>query len=166
MSEARQFPMTVCNAGPLIALAKINHLHLLDSLFSRVLVPEAVVGELSQAGRLPEASQILVTRAIERVALTRPPDPMLVAELGHGEAQVIALALEKSCDNVLIDERKARRVASMVYQLKVMGTGGLLLRCKRQGLIRTIRPLMQQMKSNGYFLADRLIEGVCHEAGE
>lgn len=166
MSDVGQLPLTVCNAGPLIALAKINHLHLLGGLFSKVLVPEAVAVELSQAGRLPEASQILATRALERVTLAKPPDPMLVTELGLGEAQVIALALEKNCDQVLIDERKARRVANMVYQLKVMGTGRLLLRCKRQGLIRAVRPLMQQMKSNGYFLADRLIEGVCQEAGE
>jgi predicted nucleic acid-binding protein len=166
MPETGQIPLAVCNAGPLIALAKINHLDLLDHLFGRLLVPEAVVQELSQAARLPEASRILATRVIERVTLAKPPDPMLVVELGLGEAQVIAAALEKGCDRVLIDERKARRVASVVYGLKVIGTGGLLLKSKQQGLIATVRPLMQQMKSRGYFLSDRLIEGICHEAGE
>lgn len=54
----------------------------------------------------------------------------------------------------------------MVYHLSVTGTGGILLTAKRAGLLTLIRPLMQGMKANGYFLSDRLVEGICQAAGE
>jgi predicted nucleic acid-binding protein len=40
----------VCNTGPLIALGLLGHLDLLKSLFSEVLIPEAVQREIYQGG--------------------------------------------------------------------------------------------------------------------
>jgi predicted nucleic acid-binding protein len=68
--------------------------------------------------------------------------------------------------NVLIDERKGRRVAEMIYRLSVIGSGGILLKAKKMGLVSLIRPMIQGMRANGYFLSDRLVEGICAEAGE
>jgi predicted nucleic acid-binding protein len=48
----------------------------------------------------------------------------------------------------------------------VTGTGGILLAAKHAGLVGQIRPLMVAMKSNGYFLSDRLVDGICKAAGE
>jgi predicted nucleic acid-binding protein len=48
----------------------------------------------------------------------------------------------------------------------VLGTGGLLLKAKRNGLVSAVRPLMEEMKQKGYFLSDRLVHGICLEAGE
>jgi predicted nucleic acid-binding protein len=48
----------VCNAGPLIALAKIDRLSLLRDLASSVLIPETVFHEvLAKPG--PDSSRIL-----------------------------------------------------------------------------------------------------------
>lgn len=54
----------------------------------------------------------------------------------------------------------------LIYALKVTGTGGVLLAAKRAGLVKEIRPLMQQMRANGYFLSGRLVDGICQAAGE
>src|SRR5438046_1003170 len=97
----------VCNTAPLIALFKISHVHLLPDLFSQVLIPSDVVGELSSATRLPEAHRILSTPGIESATLANPPERMLLMELEAGEAAVIALALERRISQVLIDEKKA-----------------------------------------------------------
>jgi predicted nucleic acid-binding protein len=156
----------VCNTGPLIALCKINRVHLLPRLFGQVLVPAEVVGELSSATRLPEAHRILSTPGIASATLANPPERMLLMELEAGEAAVIALALERGISQVLIDEKKARRVASMAYKLEVLGTGGLLLKAKRYGLVSAVRPLLEEMKQKGYFLSDRLVHGICLAAGE
>ena len=91
---------------------------------------------------------------------------MLRSELGQGEAEVIALAQEVQAERVLIDERKGRRIAAMVYGLKVTGTGGILLAAKQAGLVSAVRPLLEGMKQNGYFLADGLVAAICHAAGE
>lgn len=57
-------------------------------------------------------------------------------------------------------------MAERVYGLRILGTGGLLLRAKAAGLIPGVRPLLKLMKKNGYHLSDRLLEAVCHAAGE
>jgi predicted nucleic acid-binding protein len=108
----------------------------------------------------------LATKRIERVTLDRAPDPLLLSELGSGEAEVIALAVARGIERVIIDERKGRRIASLVYGLKVIGTGGVLLKGKRVHLLKAVRPLMEQMRANGYYLSDRLVEQVARECGE
>ena len=156
----------VCNAGPLIALAGIKQLPLLQDLYSRVLVAEAVFRELTGSKRFASESRLFELPWLERRGLLASPDPLLMSELGEGEAQTIALALQTKADRVLIDERKGRRVASLVYGLKVTGTGGILLVAKRAGLVKEIGPLMRQMRANGYFLSARLVQGICQAAGE
>ena len=42
----------VSNSGPLIVLAKINHLHLLPTLHGDVLIPQAVYDEAVVIGRV------------------------------------------------------------------------------------------------------------------
>lgn len=157
----------VSNTGPLIALAKVRRLDLLGRLFERVFVHEAVRQEITMATKFPEVAAFCETaRGFERAELTEPPDPMLVTELDAGEAAVIALARRSAGCVVLMDERKARRVASVVHGLRVIGTGGLPLRAKHQGLVPAIRPILNEMRRAGYFLSDRLFEGLAREAGE
>ncbi|MBI4025587.1 MAG: DUF3368 domain-containing protein [Verrucomicrobia bacterium] len=47
-----------------------------------------------------------------------------------------------------------------------MGTGGLLLRAKKAGFVSSVGSLMKAMKQNGYFLSDRILDGIIAAAGE
>lgn len=158
--------IVVCNSGPLVALAGIGHLDLLQKLYKEVLIPEAVYQEITHAITMLGAKQVKEATWLCRTQLSTPPDPLLLGELGHGEAEVISLALGKKADRVLIDERKGRRIAELVYHLNVTGTGGILLRAKKNGYIETVRPLILAMRQNGYHLGDNLISGICQAAGE
>jgi hypothetical protein len=131
-----------------------------------VLVPAAVHAELTHSQRFQTEAAIFQEPWLEVHKWTGPLDPLLSTELDRGEAEVIALALQAQAGKVLIDERKGRRVALLVYHLPVIGTGGLLLVAKQHGLLNQIRPLMVAMKANGYFLSERLLEGICRAAGE
>lgn len=166
MPDTARHGSVVCNTGPLIALSKIDRIQLLPQLFGHVWVPAEVIGELSGSTRLPEAKSILSVPGIESANLKNPLERMLLMELDGGEAAVIALAIERGIKRVLIDERKARRVASLAYKLTVVGTGGLLVKAKRAGLIGGVRPLLEEMRQKGYFLSDRLIEAICRECTE
>lgn len=163
MSEESEY--VVSNAGPLIALAKVGHLSLLRRCYASVLVPHAVFSEISQA-RFAEASEIKSADFLVKCELERPVEPFLLAELGIGEAEAIALAIQRQAMRLLIDERKGRRIATIVYGVKVTGTAGILLRAKQRGFITAIRPALKQMRESGYFLSDRLIDGICQSAGE
>jgi predicted nucleic acid-binding protein len=157
----------VCDAGPLIALSLVRNLDLLHRLYDRVLVPEAVVREVveSGAGRA-DAIEVEAACWLEHVPLDAPPEPLLAKELGVGEAAVITVAWRLGATLVLLDERRARRIAEQAYGLRVKGSAGILIAAKRANLIPAVRPLLEAMANQGYFLSRRLVERACQEVGE
>ncbi|MFO1429002.1 MAG: DUF3368 domain-containing protein [Candidatus Competibacteraceae bacterium] len=159
--------LIVCNAGPLIALSLVGKLDLLHHLYDRVLVPEAVVREIVESGvGRAGATEIKAASWLEHVQLDFPPELLLAKELGAGEAAIITVAYRLSANLVLIDERRARRIAEQAYGLRVKGSAGILVAAKRANLIPAVRPLLETMAGQGYFLSRRLMERVCQEAGE
>jgi predicted nucleic acid-binding protein len=48
----------------------------------------------------------------------------------------------------------------------VKGTGGLLVEAKARGFIPEVRPLLEKMKAEGYFLSPRLMNECLRRAGE
>jgi len=99
-----RFP--VFNAGPLIALGRINYLHLLPEIFGRVIVPRAVFVETTSQTELPGAIQLgealwLDTHDVrDKVAVER-----LLLSLVKGESEAIILAQELS-SRLFMDERR------------------------------------------------------------
>ena len=95
-------------------------------------------------------------------------DPMkvkLLHELDRGEAEVIVLAQEQGIQTVCIDEKVARMHAR-VLGLTVIGTLGVLLRAKKQGLLSEIRPHLEKIRKAGIYIQQGIIEGILLEAGE
>lgn len=82
----------VCNAGPLIGLARVDLAWLPFRLFPAVIVPEEVRAELL-VGESPDHAQL---REVLEQAHIHPCqdklDPLLQAELDLGEAAVISIA--------------------------------------------------------------------------
>lgn len=157
----------VCNSGPLIALSFIDSLPLLRELYRQVLVPEAVLREVVESGAGRTGAREVASAAwLQRVAESESPDPLLAKELGPGEAAVIATAHQRGARLVLLDERRARRIAEQAYGLRVRGTAGVLVSAKRAGLVALVRPLLLKMSERGYFLSERLVARACEEAGE
>ncbi len=164
--KAMKSGIIVCNSGPLIALCGIRKLELLRKIYKTVLIPESVFQEITLSSELPGSHEIKNCVWIDRIPAIRQPGVFLTNELGKGEADVIALAVNQQAHRVLIDERKARRIAEYYYGLRITGTGGILLRAKKDGHIDAAGPLLMKMRENGYFLSDRLIERIILEAGK
>jgi predicted nucleic acid-binding protein len=98
--------------------------------------------------------------------LKKAPDPLLDSILDTGEASVIQLARERKAKLVLIDERKARKVARTVYGLKVIGTVRVLVEAKRAGFLQSVNESIQEMREGGYWIHDDIVQFALHEAGE
>jgi predicted nucleic acid-binding protein len=137
----------VCNTGPLVALSIIDQLDVLKRLFELVAVPEAVHREILEGG---------TTNA----GLSNYHKVQWI------KASVILLAMELNADFILIDERKARKIARTVYGLKVIGSAGILVEAKRQGLIDNVGSALQIMRDNGYRIGDSIIDAALRKAGE
>ncbi|MEN3942928.1 hypothetical protein WJU23_16640 [Prosthecobacter sp. SYSU 5D2] len=155
----------VCNTGPVLGLTRAGLGQLLREVFTEVVLPQAVVDELNakEAGDAQEIARIIQSC---RVASPVTVDPLLITELDAGEAAVIQTARNEGIPRVLIDERKARRIASNVYGLEVRGTCGFLLEAKKRKLIQTVRRPLMDMLEAGYFIGPLLIKECLFRAGE
>jgi hypothetical protein len=120
---------TVSNSSCLIALDSVGYLGILEGLYGRIEVPEAVASEFGSA--LPSWVEVL---AVSNRSLVQS----LAIELGPGEAEAIALAQARAAIRLILDDKKARRIAGRLG-LPVTGTLAVLLRAKRQGLLPTVR---------------------------
>ena len=157
----------VADTGPIIALSMVDHLYLLRHLSQRTLIPEIVHREILQGGQAAAGLQVYHQASwIEVHALHTPQDPSLVTLLDNGEVSVIQLAQEHQADCVLIDERKARKIARTVYNLHVIGTLRILLDAKKHGLIERIKEVTLNMQNSGYWIHDSIVDLALKEAKE
>lgn len=156
----------VCNSGPLIALGILGKLELLHLLFDEVLVPDAVQREIIQGGVKLAGLEPFQRAQWIRVVPPRENDALLTALLDTGEAAVIALAREQAISVVLIDERKARKVARDVYSLQPIGTARVLIEAKKKDLLTEIKPLLEALQADGYWIHDDIVHAALREAGE
>lgn len=93
-----------------------------------------------------------------------PADPSL-PRLGPGETVALSLARREGVRFVLLDEKKARRIAASVGLLPV-GTLAVLLRAKERGLIPEVRQHLTALQAQGRHLSPNLIARVLRDAGE
>lgn len=157
----------VANTGPRIGLSFIGRIDLLRSLYSQIHIPSAVVRELVEGRPLAaEASTVPNEPWVVTVEVAPPPDPLLLEDLGRGESEAIALAHRLGASLLLLDDRRARRVAEVAYRLRVKGAAWVLATARRDGLVTAVRPLLLEMRQKGYDLSERLIERTCLECGE
>lgn len=152
--------IAVIDASPLLALARLDQLSLLSQLFTQVLVPLAVSGEVLR-GRPTAADVSPIREAIEagHITLHRVDSPMrdAPASLGLGEREVVAAALALSADAVIVDDYAARRAAEGLG-LTVIGTVGVLVRARRAGLVSNVGPMLDVLVERGFYLAPALID--------
>ena len=155
----------VCNTGPLIALSRASVGHLLPQVFPKVFTTTEVLAELT-AKDAGDAAEIQTTLAGIEIVTASAPDPLLAIELDAGEASVIQAARDLKLRAVLIDERRARRIAAEAYKLEVRGTCALLVQAKRCSLLAQVKPVIESMIAGGYFIGPQLMAETLRRAGE
>ncbi|MDY7031849.1 MAG: DUF3368 domain-containing protein, partial [Thermodesulfobacteriota bacterium] len=105
-------PKVISNTSPLLYLYRIGTIEWLSKLFSEIWIPKGVVAEL-QEGRqrgydVPDPKNYYWLQVTEPHFL---PSEWLSLDLGAGELDTMALALENRDHVVLLDDEFARRVA-------------------------------------------------------
>ena len=134
----------VADSACLIALERIDNLDVLPALFDLVVIPPEVEREFG------------VSRAWLEVKA--PTNDALVASLkmlvDDGEAEAIALACENR-SKIILDDRQARSVARNL-NLTFIGTVGILVRAKHAGIIPAVKPLLDSLEDNNFFISKSL----------
>lgn len=158
----------VSDTSPINNLAAINYLYLLHQLYGTVLIPAAVYQELTDPNfPVAGATEVQTFDWIQtRTVGDRTLVEALSNELDIGEAEAIALAVEIHADQVLIDERRGRLVASRL-NLRYTGILGILVEAKSQGLISEVKPLLDALINEaGFWVAEPLYNSVLQLVNE
>jgi predicted nucleic acid-binding protein len=144
----------VVDSTCLIGLEQIGRLDLLPALFEPVYAPPEVQRESG------------FSSAWLRIEV--PSNPSLVSALkvmvDDGEAEAIALAVERDL-KIVLDDRRARDLA-LRMELKIIGTVGILVRAKREGLVPWIKPLLNELMDKGFHLSEDLKREALRLIGE
>jgi uncharacterized protein len=158
----------VSNASPLINLARIGKLGLLQKLYGELIIPGAVWQEIVVEGAgQPGADEVKAADWIKkRDVSNRQLTQALKQELDAGEAESIALALEIGADLLLMDEHLGREVARHLG-VRYTGLIGVLIEGKRRGLITSIKPYLDQLRDiAGFRLSEVLYARVLQDEKE
>ncbi len=97
-------------------------------LYDEIIVPNAVIEELAEGKKQGEdVPEINKYQWIKVKKIQVPSQIKLVPDLGKGESEVLALGLDEKQHLLIIDDKLARKIASL-QNLKFTGTAGVLLR--------------------------------------
>lgn len=134
----------IADSTCLIGLERINHLRLLKELYETVIIPPEVEKE----------SGILK----DWIKVKKPDNTLLVYSLklimDSGEAEAIALASMMG-KSIILDDKQARNIAKRM-KLKVIGTVGILIKAKNAGIIHAVKPIIEDLERNNFYISENL----------
>jgi predicted nucleic acid-binding protein len=155
----------VVNASPVIALARVNKLGLLRDLCRELLVPLPVAAEVLAGAPSDPARQAIQRGWGTPVAAERVPPELIEWGLGPGETAVLAVALERRPATAVLDDAAARACANAL-RVPVIGTLGVVVRARKQGLIPSAADLLTALRAAGLYLDDDVVKAALETVGE
>jgi len=144
--------IVISDTSPINYLVLIGKQQILPILFSKIVIPGAVLRELQAAATPPEVRLWMASRPgwLEVKQPARPPEPSL-SHLDAGEREAIQLAEELKADLLIIDERAGREEA-LKRSLPVIGTLAILESAAERGLL-DLALVLVELKAHNFFIS-------------
>ena len=146
----------IADTSCLIVLEQIGELSLLEKIYSEILITPEIQQEF--LGVLPDWIKIIEVSDKKR-------QDILEVDLDKGEASAIALSLEQEDCLLIIDERKGRAIAKKLG-LRITGTLGVIVKAKRNGIIVSVKDVLEKLEKYDFWISDSLKEKIIKESGE
>ena len=134
----------------LIVFQKIRKLSLLNQIYKEIITTPEVAEEYGE--ELPSWIKIHFVSDLKYQKL-------LELQVDKGEASAIALAKEHTDVLLLLDDLKARKLASKL-DLKYTGTLGIIQRAKREGKIEKVKPLLDEILKTDFRVSEKIINEI------
>ena len=144
----------VSDSTCLIGLERICELKILPALFDPIMIPPAVEREFGSKFAWLQTANLTNNLLVAALRLV----------VDAGEAEAIALASEKGC--LLISDDKQARAAAKRLGVAVIGTIGVLVRAKQSGVVPTIKPILNALETQSFFISRALREEALKLVGE
>ena len=149
-----EYKIVIADTSCFILLDNIGELELLKTLFGRVTTTSIIAQEFGAS--LPEWVEI------KSVSDTQF---QFTLDVDAGEASAIALALESGPSLIVLDDDKARKLAKKL-NLTITGSLGVLLRAKREGIIPSIKPIIEKIQQTNFRYSQKVLSEILFLAKE
>jgi len=159
--------IVIADASPLIALARVNGLGWLHSLFTQVVVTEVVLSEVL-TGRYPDTEtpiQQALAAGWLQAAAVGTSEPAL-PDLDEGEAASIRLALSSGEPALLLIDERAGRAVAQDFGITVAGTAAVIGLARQRGLIASARDVFAALHASDFRMAPAVIQAVMDRCGD
>ena len=142
--------IVISDTSTLILLHKIDEFNLLQKVYGRLITTPEIAEEFGE--ELPGWIDI------QSVSDKKYQD-LLETQVDYGEASAIALAAEFDDALLLLDDLKARKLATRL-NFKVTGTLGVIHKAKQMSIIDKVRPLIDKLLLTDFRIADNIIQEI------
>ena len=161
-------PGVVLDASDVIGVARCDVFEHHASLFSRVVVPPAVVQEIVVQGReRPGAVELRRALGDWVTQVTPQPSgiPQLPPALSLSDCEILALALEIAADEILTGDRLLQREAATLG-VSCLTTAEVVVIMKLEGLIPSARAALDLGHRQGFGISALDYQQALADAGE
>ena len=139
-----------------IILSNIGELELLHKVYGEIITTIEIATEFGET--LPDWVKI------KKVTDTYKQQ-LLELQLDKGESSAIALALEIPGSTIILDDIKARKIASRLG-INYTGTIGVIIKAKLKGIIPSIKPIIEKIKQTDFRISVEIELQALKEANE
>lgn len=146
----------ISDASCFIILVKIGELNILQKLYNQIVTTSEIAMEFGE----PLPNWVLIKDVTDKYR-----QRILEMQIDKGESSAIALALEIENSTLILDDFKARKVATNLG-LSYTGTIGIIIKAKLNGIIPSIKPLLEKIKETNFRISPEIELQALKEAGE
>jgi uncharacterized protein len=162
-SSSKKNGLVIADSGAIFSLAVLEQLELLNALFDDIAIPNAVWQEITLDRTVSFYSRM---RSFfkERVRSVKGTN-VLTPLMDYGESECVLLCKEAAADFLLIDDRKARKIAEN-FGIRCIGTIGLLAVARQKKIIPALLPLFEILLHNKRFYSLEMLNAVLAQHNE
>ena len=146
----------IADTSCFIILTNIGEIDLLHKIYGEITTTIDIAIEFGET--LPEWVEIVSVKDKYRQQL-------LEIQIDKGESSAIALAMEIPNNTAILDDYKARKIASQLG-INFTGTLGIIIKAKLKGIIPSIKPFLEKIKQTNFRLSVELELQALKEARE
>jgi len=142
--------IVISDTSTLILFQKIDEFNLLQKVYSELITTPEIADEFGE--KLPEWIKI-------QTVSDKKYQNFLETQVDYGEASAIALATEYDDVLLLLDDLKARKLATRL-KFRITGTLGVIHKAKQMSVIDKVKPLIDKLLLTDFRVADNVIEEI------
>ena len=142
--------VVISDTSTLIIFRKINNFDLLAKVYGELITTPEIAKEFGE--NLPK--WIIIQSANDKKY-----QEFLETQVDLGEASAIALAKELDDVLLLLDDLKARKLASRL-NLKYTGALGIITKAKQLLIIEAVKPLINKLIATNFRISKKIIDEI------